>query len=92
MKTSRSTQSIVSASVIILVAASSFFFWIWYERYLRFEFNELGRYYDAENQIVYTDAGFFWCLPGFGLLFAAVILVVVRIRQRMAKSEEEENV
>ena len=38
------------------LAASAFFFWVWYERYLRFDFNELGRYYDDMNQMVYTDS------------------------------------
>lgn len=74
----------MSASVILLVATSAFFFWLWYERYLCFELNELGRHYDAKNQIVYTDAGFVWCLPAFGLLLTACTLVAVRIRRRMA--------
>lgn len=79
-------KHIISTSVIILVAASAFFFWLWYEQYLRFEFNELGRYYDAENQIIYTDAGFVWCFPAIGFLLIAFILVIVRILRRMAHS------
>lgn len=83
MKTSRPIQQVLSTSVILLLAASAFFFWLWYEQYLRYEFNELGRYYDADNQIVHTDAGFIWCLPAFGLLLIAFVLVLVRIRWRL---------
>ena len=51
-------QRIITIGFVLSLAASAFFFWVWYERYLRWDFNELGRYYDDENQIVYTDAGF----------------------------------
>jgi hypothetical protein len=85
MKASLSTLRVISPSIILLLIASAFFFWLWYEQYLRHEFNALGRYYDAENQIVYTDAGFVWCFPAFGLLLIAFVLVLVRIRQRLAK-------
>ena len=64
------------------LAASAFFFWIWYERYLRFDFNEFGRYYDDENQIVYTDAGFVWVLPAFGLLLVAVVRLAIALWRR----------
>jgi hypothetical protein len=84
MKTSQPTLRVISTSVILLVVASAFFFWLWYEQHLRHEFNELGRYYDAENQVVYTDAGFVWCFPAFGFLVIACILVAVRLRRRIA--------
>ena len=64
------------------LAASAFFFWVWYERYLRFDFNELGRYYDDENQIVYTDAGFVWVLPAFGFLLVAVVRLAIALWRR----------
>lgn len=89
MKTHQLTQHIFSAGVICLLIASAFFFLIWYTQYLRFEFNALGRYYDVENQIVYTDAGFVWCLPAFGLLFTAIGLVTVRYRRHRKKSSNE---
>ena len=49
---------------------SLFFFWAWYERYLKWDFNELGRYYDPQSENVYTTAGFVWAIPAF-LFFAA---------------------
>lgn len=47
----------------VSLALSAFFFWLWYEQYLRWDFNELGRYYDAVDGVVYTDSGFVWVLP-----------------------------
>lgn len=82
MKRVQAAKSVVSPAVVALLLASAFFFWLWYERYLRFEFNELGRYYDAADQVVYTDAGFIWGLPAFGCLFAAVATVAVRLWRR----------
>ncbi|WP_313379965.1 hypothetical protein [Achromobacter insolitus] len=57
------------------LALSAFFFYIWYAQYLKWDFNELGRYYDPVDQVVYTDSGFVWVLPAgallvFGLLCA----------------------
>ena len=62
-----------SIGIVLCLAASAFFFWLWYERYLRIDFNELGRYYDPETQIVYTDSAFVWCLPALGFLLFAVV-------------------
>jgi hypothetical protein len=73
---------IITVGFVLSLAASAFFFWVWYERYLRFDFNELGRYYDDENQIVYTDAGFVWVLPAFGFLMVALMRLFVAIRRR----------
>jgi hypothetical protein len=89
MKTSRSSQRIMSIRLIILLATSAFFFWLWYERYLRIEFNELGRYYDAENQIVYTDTGFVWCIPAFGFLLAALTLITTRFLRSLNNSSRK---
>ncbi|MNX64518.1 hypothetical protein D3C86_955460 [compost metagenome] len=52
------------------LALSAFFFYAWYAQYLKWDFNELGRYYDPVDQVVYTDSGFVWVLP------AGVLLVV----------------
>ncbi|MGP0171636.1 hypothetical protein ACSVIJ_07100 [Pseudomonas sp. NCHU5208] len=86
MKSSRPKHSkkLFSIGVVLSLLASGFFFWVWYFRYLRLEFNELGRYYDAENQVVYTDAGFVWCLPAFGLLAVAVTQISYRLWRRRA--------
>jgi len=71
-----------SLGALISLGLSMPFYWLWYERYLRIEFNELGRYYDAETQTVYTDAAFVWCLPAFGFLALAVANVAYRLLRR----------
>lgn len=78
----RPAHRVISLGVAVCLAASAFFFWVWYFRYLRLEFNELGRYFDAENEIVYTDPGFVWCLPAFALLFLAAAKIAYRVRRR----------
>lgn len=74
---------VFSAGCALLLVLSAFFFWVWYERYLSIDFNELGRYYDPEAQLVYTDAGFVWCLPAFGFLLWATLLVLLRLWKTM---------
>ena len=58
---------------LLFFCLSMFFFWVWYERYLRWDFNELGRYYDAESQTVYTESGFIWSIPTFIFLLMSLI-------------------
>ena len=55
---------------ICALCLSLFFFWAWYERYLKWDFNDLGRYYDAESETVYTTSGFVWAIPAFLFLMA----------------------
>ncbi|WP_313067811.1 hypothetical protein [Achromobacter animicus] len=55
------------------LALSAVCFYAWYAQYLRWEFNELGRYYDPIEQVVYTDSGFVWVLPASLLLAAGVM-------------------
>lgn len=81
---------IVTIGFVLSLAASAFFFWVWYERYLRLDFNELGRYYDAEAQIVYTDAGFVWALPAFGFLILALLWLVVAVWRRQRSSSHQD--
>jgi hypothetical protein len=69
----------------LFLAASAFFFWVWYERYLRRDFNELGRHYDADNQIVYTDAGFVWVLPACVFLLLALVTGTRGLRRWRAR-------
>jgi hypothetical protein len=73
---------IFSIGVVLSLLASVLFFSLWYLRYLGIEFNELGRYYDAEAQIVYTDSAFVWCLPAFGFLLPAVLKITFRLWRR----------
>jgi hypothetical protein len=68
-------------SVVLSLVLSGYFFWLWYALYLSIEFNELGRYYDAESQIVYTDSAFVWCIPAFGFLFIAIGIIAFRVLQ-----------
>ena len=35
--------------------------------------NELGRYYDPVDQVVYTDAGFVWIVPALAFLAAGLL-------------------
>jgi hypothetical protein len=66
------------------LCASAFSFWAWYARYLRRDFNELGRHYDVESQVVYTDAGSVWVLPACGFLLVALVIAVRAIRRHRA--------
>jgi L-lactate permease len=72
-------------AALLSLAASAFFFGAWYERYLRWDFNELGRHYDADTQTLYTTSGFVWVLPACAcLLLAAWVLARAWRRSRAA--------
>lgn len=60
-------------AALACLALSGFFFYAWYAQYLRWDFNELGRYYDPVDQVVYTDSGFVWVLPAGALLVAGLL-------------------
>ncbi|WP_313372180.1 hypothetical protein [Achromobacter animicus] len=64
-------------AALLSLALSAVFFYAWYAQYLRWEFNELGRYYDPVEQVVYTDSGFVWVLPA-GLLLAVAVIFAWR--------------
>ena len=53
---------------VVSLSCAAFFGWLWYQQYLKWDFNELGRYYDPVDQVVYTDSGFVWVLPASALL------------------------
>lgn len=84
-KTAKPPTRVFSPGIVLSLAASAFFFWLWVDRYLRVDFNELGRHYDAEAQVVLTDAAFVWCLPAIGFLLLAAALIAVRLRRRRAE-------
>lgn len=71
----RTHRGVAFARVAALVslALSAVFFYAWYAQYLRWEFNELGRYYDPIGQVVHTDSGFVWVLPAGVFLAVGVI-------------------
>nr|WP_315845817.1 hypothetical protein [uncultured Achromobacter sp.] len=52
---------------------SAFFYYVWYAFYLKWDFNELGRYYDPDDQVVYTSSGFVWVVPATLLLAAGLL-------------------
>lgn len=90
MASSGNPGRILTIGFVLSLAASAFLFWVWYERYLRLDFNELGRYYDAEEQIVYTDAGFVWVLPAFGFLMVALLRLSIAVwRRRRARRHHD---
>ncbi|MFY0479507.1 hypothetical protein [Achromobacter marplatensis] len=61
----------------LLLPLSAFFFYAWYAFYWKWDFNELGRYYDPVDQVVYTSSGFVWVVPA-ALLLAAGLLCAWR--------------
>ncbi len=65
---------------------SGIFFWIYYNRYFKWEFNELGRYYDPDEQLVYTSSGFVWTLPAVFFLLAGMGFLIFLIYREKGKS------
>ncbi len=57
-------------------------FWAFYKRYLKWDFNELGRYYDAESQLVYTDSAFIWGILAVPFLFVGIVLLIRSIKRK----------
>lgn len=62
----------------LLFCASAVCFWMSYEFYFRWDFNELGRHFDSKTDVVYTDSGFIWIFPAVVLLIAALFLLAAR--------------
>lgn len=75
-RTSRG-RAMARVGAVASLALSAFFFYAWYAQYLKWDFNELGRYYDPVDQVVYTDSGFVWVLPA-GLLLIVGLLYAWR--------------
>jgi len=57
---------------VLCLGLSAFFYYAWYAFYWKWDFNELGRYYDPVDQVVYTSSGFVWVLPATALLAAGL--------------------
>jgi hypothetical protein len=51
-----------------------------YRHYLALEFNELGRHFDEQAQVVITDSAFAWFVPTGG--FALLAVLSWRLRSR----------
>ncbi len=76
VRTGRS-KGLLRAAAGVSLALSALFFYAWYAQYLKWDFNELGRYYDPVEQVVYTDSGFVWILPA-GVMLAICLLCAWR--------------
>lgn len=76
VRTGRS-KGLLRAAAGVSLALSALFFYAWYAQYLKWDFNELGRYYDPVEQVVYTDSGFVWILPA-GVMLAIGLLCAWR--------------
>lgn len=59
---------------VLCLGLSAFFYYAWYAFYWKWDFNELGRYYDPVDQVVYTSSAFVWVLPATALLAAGLVL------------------
>ncbi len=70
---SLSRRVLARAAALVCLALSALFFYAWYAQYLRWDFNELGRYYDPVDGVVYTDSGFVWVVPASVLLAAGLL-------------------
>ncbi len=79
------SRRILSPGVVLPLAASLPFFWLWYAGYVAIDFNELGRHYDAATQTVQTDAAFVWCLPALGCLLIALVNLVRTARRSASR-------
>lgn len=79
-KTPLFTLQNISISVVIFASLAIFFSFIWYERFLRWDFNELGRYYDPESETVYTESGFIWGIPA--VFFSAMTIRCILLRKK----------
>jgi hypothetical protein len=69
----------------IRLSFSGFFFYAWYERYLRWDFNELGRYYDPRTDTVYTTSGFVWVIFAVVLLLPSAAALLRSLAARMKR-------
>ncbi|MCQ9377694.1 hypothetical protein [Methyloversatilis sp. XJ19-49] len=80
--TGRKPAPLLSRGVVLALAAAALFFGVWYTRYLGVDFNELGRHYDADAQVVTTDSSFVLGLPAIGCLLVALVLIGHRLWRR----------
>jgi cytidylate kinase len=71
-------------SASLSLAASLFFFWLFYEFYLKWDFNALGRYFDPVDGVAYTDDAFMFVIPATFFLLLALVLAAIAtiIRKR----------
>ncbi|MEW6732277.1 MAG: hypothetical protein AB1489_13190 [Acidobacteriota bacterium] len=73
---------IYAITSIISFLAVLFFTYVFYTRYYKWEFNENGRYYDPETEMVYTRGGIIWSLPMVVFLFSGILFLVLFLWQQ----------
>jgi cell division protein FtsX len=78
-------------AALIFSALSALFFSAYYHWYFKWEFNELGRYYDEETMSVYTTAGAIWIVPAIIFLIPALMLIVVTLKRIREKRRPGRN-
>jgi len=79
MKHSQSLLFISFKSFFALIF-SALFFYAYYERFAKWDFNELGRYYDSETQSVYTTGGIVWIFPAVIFLIIGLLNLVKAVK------------
>ncbi len=57
------------------LGVSALCFWLWYDGYLRIDFNDQGRFHDVATGMVHTDSAFAWAIPAFALLLLGSYLL-----------------
>lgn len=77
-------RALYRIGAVSCLALAAFFYYAWYAFYLKWEFNELGRYYDPVDHVVYTSSGAVWVLPATAWLVAGLVLVWLGWRRRAA--------
>jgi multisubunit Na+/H+ antiporter MnhB subunit len=87
---SRIDAAIYGVIAALLLVGSGVFFWIFYERYWKWDFNYQGRYWDDASEQVFTTGGAIWVVPALVLLAIAIVFARVALRAyRSACSRHE---
>ena len=69
----------LTLAAVMFVLLGTLCSWLFYQFYLRLEFNELGRYFDIENEVIHTDSNVVYG-PIAGLFFIAGITTLLARR------------
>jgi len=74
-------RRLLYAAAGICFGMSAKFFIMFYDFYLRPEFNEMGRSFDETAGAVLSDGNFVWAIPAAGFL-AAGIAILIRVLRK----------
>jgi H+/Cl- antiporter ClcA len=78
--------AIYSVIATLLFASSGFFFWVFYERYWKWEINDQGRYWDDVSEQAFTTGGVIWIVPALLLLIVALMFARVAVKRYRANA------